>query len=1349
MKYFLFALCILTAKSLTVTEELQCPPGCFCDKRKAGSLPAVTGHQDGLRVQCFQLEGERLDPGKLAHNTVQLDLSGYGLRSLGPKFFSNVKYLEKLDLSGNDIDYLDEDTFRNLGHLKHLDLSANKLTVLTMDTLNGLSKLERLKLNSNLLLTIEFGAFSHLTNIQKVDLADNPLLCDCNIAWMLGHWMEISGAKVRCGAPASLKNKLLKKLEASDLTCDVPMLPTLVHGTPANVLDVRIEPSRPQIVFQGDSLRLRCHVGLLSNDLLVRWYHNDELVGHEDVTSITNLGPSKSQSRPSLGHQSHLYIDKLEEADSGNWTCSALVDTGLKQNVSVGVSVISSGVVLCPASSTNTSKGLYHWGVTVAGHSASQPCHNASLGDPGPGGGMVEHSCHVSGVWGVLNDSACGHISDVTDKLYKFATMNDSDFDQNTLIQSAKMLLEFTSDHNQFHDGMDLVYLTTALENYLPYLTRSQELASLLVHIAVNTMRMSPDIIYQGQLLGHAASRLIATIANISRIVPAFQIHRPSLAVESFKVSPRSFAGITCSWYSEAGAGQREQEDRVFHCSENNVTVSSQGRTLLGSVQLPSTLYYQLELLERDINFAKNIMFTVFSNASLFPQIVTSKTADSRYRVISSCVLGTTVVAAEPFNLTQPVYVILKLKSVFSDTVNIFPAWWDSRANNGLGAWRPEFCKVMRARRDRSVFSCNRLGYFALLAKAGPVDRGRDTKPGLSSLGPVHSAVYISTVISVLLICATVSMFTLLYTKIRITKKLKHALPNFWMSLIFFLVFFALSISVQSARQLCQSVGVLLHYFTLTTCLWLTIVSAVVYKKLVNPGNALKPHSTNPYVVTPQDEVYIGVGDSKRHKNPLGQYYLIGWGVPLIICGITAGASLSQYTTSGYDWCYLSLAPAVGAILIPIVLISFIHLFFIFAILSFTQSKPGFETKVVSDGDTASSMSTLLVADTHHSHTAHVRVLLLVSVLLAIIFVSGSLSVTAPLPASLMSISAQHTIFSLLYSVLIILLALLTLTFYCLARQDIVLCKLPLGYTVHDETSNLVDLTSHKHMTPNNAPSYNMEMVKTGAGAGYPMVELGGSVLGPSTGARLKQCNLERESEDTDYHSVNNSQHLSRPRTGLSESEANKSMTDIFLGPSSKIKINNVNIHMANEPPHKGKFPWLEARSDWSMADTNIKSDWSVQSGQCYYPPPPPDCQVSPPSLPYPDLSPCVPPPLASHSVSASLPRRSGRRPRRRRVTGSGAILAFSDMERPEIYSSSRVSEVSSSTAASAMSRASKQRLVIAFARDFHEEFIAGVRGTNPEGNREKGQMSSQRVAAVDLNEALRTHTIQSWRSAF
>ena len=93
--------------------------------------------------------------------------------------------------------------------------------------------------------------------------------------------------------------------------------------------------------------------------------------------------------------------------------------------------------------------------------------------------------------------------------------------------------------------------------------------------------------------------------------------------MEGFKVSPLSFGGITCSWYSETVHGA----DRVFYCSENNKTAANIGRYILGSVQLPSTLYYQLELLERDINTAKNIMFSAFSNDTLFPQVHSTNTS--------------------------------------------------------------------------------------------------------------------------------------------------------------------------------------------------------------------------------------------------------------------------------------------------------------------------------------------------------------------------------------------------------------------------------------------------------------------------------------------------------------------------------------------------------------------------------------------------------------------------------------------------------------------------------------------------------------------------------------------------
>ena len=141
--------------------------------------------------------------------------------------------------------------------------------------------------------------------------------------------------------------------------------------------------------------------------------------------------------------------------------------TGQTVNSSLAVSVISSEAVLCPATTTNTSKGVYRWGVTLAGMRAQQDC------EAGPG--QLEFHCQQTGQWGVMNHSRCRHTrlvnkmvwqviltfklgcSDVTDKLFRFAYMNNSDFDRVTLVQSARKLLEFTSQADRFTSGMDLV----------------------------------------------------------------------------------------------------------------------------------------------------------------------------------------------------------------------------------------------------------------------------------------------------------------------------------------------------------------------------------------------------------------------------------------------------------------------------------------------------------------------------------------------------------------------------------------------------------------------------------------------------------------------------------------------------------------------------------------------------------------------------------------------------------------------------------------------------------------------------------------------------------------------------
>jgi len=1303
-------------------QEVKCPAGCFCDRRKGENLP---NNQDGLRIHCVLMANDKFNPANLPNTTLQLDISKYDLKLIPKTFFSNVKYIEKVDLSSNKIVHIDDETFRYLAYLKTLDLSNNRIEIITTDTFSGLGKLEKLRMSGNQITTIEYGAFTHLANIQKIDLTENPLSCDCHLAWML-DWIDVAGAKARCSSPPSFENLMLKKLKVKDLTCDVPIIPTLSKSNA--VFNFNIIPNKPQIAFEGDSLRLQCFVGVITNDILIRWFFNEKLLTSEEA-SITSLPPKKHQKN--VGQQSHLFLSSLELEHSGNWTCSALVDTGEVQNHTVSVAVINHATVLCPSTVTNTSKGFYKWGVTMAGLSSTNSCLKSSDQKKSL---VVEYSCETNGKWGILNDSQCAHTSDVTDKLYRFAYMNNSDFDQITLVQSARKLLEFTGHFDKFLDGMDIVYLSTVLENYVPYLSSNHELASLLVDIASNAMKMNPVIISQGQLFGHAATRLMATIANISRIVPAFQHHRSNLAVEGFKVSPRSFGGITCSWYSESLKGSA----RVFYCSENNKTVPSQGRSILGSVQLPSTLYYQLELLERDVNTAKNIMFTAFNNGTLFPQVSTKKDGlEHQYEVVSSCIMGSSVVAMEPFNLSEPVYVILKLRAEVVHHSDPTPAWWDSRANNGLGAWQADYCRMMKARRDSAVFSCHRLGYYALLGDLS--GQGVRKKKPDGVIKPAHPAVYGGTIVAFVCLSSTIFVFTQMFTSINMTKKLKHSLPNFWLSVTFLMVFHVLGGEVSSDEDLCQSVGLLIHYFTLTSSLWLTISSSIIYRKLINPTDKPVRH-INPYVVTPEEEVYIGVGDGKKYKKPMARFYLVGWGVPLIICGITGGASLSQYSSSGC--CFLSLAPAAGAILVPIIISFLIHFFFLFAILTFSSNRVTSEGQNIymsgyrADSQTSlCSQSTILVTDRENSHRSHGFALLTISILLLGIFFSAAMSIATPL--SSVDEVTQHDIFGTLYAVLASTLGVTVVGYYCLLRRDILICKLPYGCSTPDETSNLVDLTAHK-MSPNlpatkstNLPIHNnfqpaMEQQS------FQLVDLGGSVLGPSSG-RLKQCNIDRESEgSSDYHSVNNAAHLRRPRhrvggftppisAGVSEAETNKTMTNIIFGHSSKIKVNNVNIHVSEGP---NKVPWIEGAG---------KGDWSVpQSQQSYYGHRAP-LTSSPMELPYPDMAlessqllltnngsfltgdaTVDEQDLQSQStsyssayygktarsrdplpVSASLPRRYGRNDKsrdRRKVSERRQISAYSDVERTEVCSISKFSEISSSTACSARSKGSNGR---------------------------------------------------------
>ncbi|XP_061914747.1 adhesion G protein-coupled receptor A2 isoform X2 [Entelurus aequoreus] len=106
------------------------------------------------------------------------------------------------------------------------------------------------------------------------------------------------------------------------------------------------------------------------------------------------------------------------------------------------------------------------------------------------------------------------------------------------------------------------------------------------------------------------------------------------------------------------------------------------------------------------------------------------------------------------------------------------------------------------------------------------------------------------------------------------------------------------------ASQL-SKVGVVLHYSSLATMLWLGVTARNIYKQVVK-----KP---------PQSQD----GDPPRPpKQPLLRFYLVSGGVPLIICGVTAAVNIDNYGSGEQAlYCWMAWEPSLGAFFGPVALI--------------------------------------------------------------------------------------------------------------------------------------------------------------------------------------------------------------------------------------------------------------------------------------------------------------------------------------------------------------------------------------------------------------------------------------------
>ncbi|XP_049456517.1 uncharacterized protein LOC125903568 isoform X2 [Epinephelus fuscoguttatus] len=169
----------------------------------------------------------------------------------------------------------------------------------------------------------------------------------------------------------------------------------------------------------------------------------------------------------------------------------------------------------------------------------------------------------------------------------------------------------------------------------------------------------------------------------------------------------------------------------------------------------------------------------------------------------------------------------------------------------------------------------------------------------------LHPVVYACTAVMLLCLFASIITYIVHHSAIRISRKGWHMLLNFCFHTALTFAVFAGGINRIKYPIICQAVGVVLHYSSLSTMLWLGVTARNIYKQVTK-----KP---------PQSQD----GDPPPPpKQPLLRFYLVSGGVPLIICGVTAAVNIDNYGSGEQaPYCWMAWEPSLGAFFGPVAFI--------------------------------------------------------------------------------------------------------------------------------------------------------------------------------------------------------------------------------------------------------------------------------------------------------------------------------------------------------------------------------------------------------------------------------------------
>ncbi|XP_067857091.1 adhesion G protein-coupled receptor A2-like isoform X2 [Heptranchias perlo] len=931
------------------------------------------------KVVCSKQELLEIpDSSLLPNRTVHLILSNNRIVMLKSDAFSGLQALEKLDLKNNLISTIMPGAFNGLSALKRLDLSNNRIGCLSPAMFQSLTSLTRLNLSGNIYSTLYPDLFDALVSLKVIDFNSEFLVCDCNMRWML-NWEKNSSVRISEETVCAYP-KALSGQPFKDLKES-----QLVCDGPLELPILQLIPSLRQVVFQGDRLPFLCTATYLDDSTRVLWHHDGILVRPEEESEVIVV--------ESLIHDcslisSELILSNIYLLASGEWECVITTSRG-NASRKVEIVVIDTSATYCQAERVTNNRGDFRWPRTLAGISAYQPCLQYPYPSASLDGASLEkktsRNCDRSGQWEEADYSECLYTNDYTRVLYTFVLMPINNTNALTL---ARQLLAYTAEATHFLDMMDVIYVAQMIEKFISFTDEIQDLGDLIVEMASNMMLVDEHILWMAQKESRACTRIVRSVESIANL---------TLTSNSQAITKNSMA--------------------------------------LASVQLPPALFARSPPAQGLANSSCKLQFVVFRNGKLFPSTGNSSNLadDGKQRSASTPVVFAGTDGCGVNDVSDPIIVALRHWQSGEGEV---AALWNFDLLDGFGGWQADGCQIAHAKVNITTMRCHRFSNIAVLKKIS-----NQPIPDHENMQVLHPIIYTCTVVLLLCLFTAIITYILKHNTIRISRKNWHMLLNLWFHISMTCAVFAGGINRTEYGLICQVIGIVLHYSSLSTLLWIGVSARVIYKEATQK-------------VQRQQEVEL----PPPAQRPMLRFYLIAGGIPLIICGITAAVNLHNY--SDYSpYCWLAWKPSLGAFYVPAgftVLVSWIY--FLCAALHLRcsprgkgegqgspaegEKQPGVDDTHPSDSGSASYASAPgspppppPPGENEHSLAAQLWALVSTQLLFVALWASGALSVSQG--------RGLAVSFSCLHGVAGLGLGLLVLVHHCLRRQDVCGLRLP------------------------------------------------------------------------------------------------------------------------------------------------------------------------------------------------------------------------------------------------------------------------------------------------------------------